>query len=163
MYADFAGPGGHTDYIMLIFAIYWSVFFDTYVGTIVYVAAFVTEEALYVMDYGFETMFSHLTHVTCARCVHPDAPRDHADHHLLHRPRGLQVFLGMLAAAGSSLSVGLYCASCCLLMINNGSLGDLQDTDDGTRFSVSFILQHFVPLLVSRGRRSTRAAARSSS
>ena len=50
--------------LITVFAIYWSVFWDTYVGSLVYVAAFITEEALYVRDYGVEVLFSHLTHVT---------------------------------------------------------------------------------------------------
>ena len=46
------------------------------------------------------------------------------------------------------MAVALYCASACLLMINNGSLGNLQDTADGTRFSISFIYQHFLPVFI---------------
>ena len=151
VYCDFSGPGAHTDYIVLItvFAVYWSVFWDTYVGSLVYVAAFITEEVLYVRDYGFEVLFSHLTHVTLvfgavvlmfSLLLQTVA--------FVYRPRWLQVLIGMSTAAGSSLSLALYCASACLLMINNGSLGNLQDTDDGARFSISFILQHFVPVLV---------------
>ena len=151
VYSDFSGRGGHTDYVMLvsIFAIYWSVFWDTYLGTLIYVIAFVVEEYLYVQEYGVETLFSHLTHVTLVLCA------GILTLHILlqtvafvYRPRRLQVFIGMLTTAGSSLAVALYCASAALLMINNGSLGNLQDTDDGTRFSISFIYQHFLPAFV---------------
>jgi len=151
VYSDFSGQGGHTDYVMLIsiFAIYWSVFWDTYAGTIVYLVAFIVEEALYVRDYGFETLFSHLTHVTLVTCTALLTLHVFLQTLLFaYQPRWLQVFLGMVTSAGSSLAIGLYCASACLLMINNGSLGNLQDTDDGTRFAISFILQHFVPALV---------------
>ena len=150
-YADFSGPGGHTDYVMVasIFAVYWSVFWDTYTGTLIYVIAFVVEEVVYVQEYGADTLFSHLTHVTLVLCSGILVM------HLLLQtlafvwaPRQLQVFIGMLTAAGSSLAVALYCASACLLMINNGSLGNLQATDDGTHFSISFIYQHFVPVFI---------------
>lgn len=151
VYSDFSGRGGHTDYILIgsIFAVYWSVFFDTYIGTLIYVIGFIVEEALYVNEYGVETLFSHLTHITLLLC---------AGILILHivlqtvafvwAPRELQVAIGMLTAAGSSLAVALYLASASLLMINNGSISNLQDTHDGARFSISFIYQHFVPLFV---------------
>jgi len=151
VYSDFAGKGGHTDYVMLvsIFAVYWSVFWDTYLGTLIYVVAFAVEEVLYVIDYGTDTLFSHLTHVTLVLCAGILVV------HLVLQtvafawsPRQLQVFIGMLTTAGSSLAVALYCASACLLMITNGSLGNLQDTQDGTRFSISFIYQHFLPVFI---------------
>lgn len=151
VYSDFSGPGGHTDYIMLvsIFAVYCSVFWDTLIGTLIFLIAFTIEEYLYSMEYGAAVLFSHLTHVTLVLCTALLAV------HLLLQtialrsaPRWLELAIGMVTAAGSSLAVGLYCASACLLMINNGSLGDLQDTDDGTRFAISFILQHFVPVFI---------------
>ena len=150
-YSDFSGPGGHTDYILIgsIFAVYWSVFFDTYIGTLIYVVGFIIEEVLYVNEYGIATLFSHLTHVTLVLC---------AGILILHillqtvafvwAPRELQVLIGILTTAGSSLAVALYLASASLLMASNGSISNLQDTADGTRFSISFIYQHFVPLFV---------------
>lgn len=151
LYSDFSGRGGHTDYVMLvsIVAIYWSVFWDTFLGTAIYVVAFVVDEIFYVRDYGLDEMLSHLTHVTLVISASLLAL------HLLLQtiafvwaPRRLELLIGMTTAAGTSASLGLYCASACLLMANNGSLGDLQDTNDGTRFAISFILQHFVPVLI---------------
>ena len=151
VYSDFSGRGAHTDYIMMItiFAIYLSVFWSTYVGTLIYVVAFVVEEVLYVDEYGANTLFSHLTHVTLILC---------ASILILHillqtvaffrSPKWLQRLIGLLTTAGSSLAVLLYCASACMLMINNGSMGDLQNTDDGARFSLSFIYQHFIPVFI---------------
>lgn len=150
-YSDFSGPGGHTDYVMIItiVAIFWSAFFDTWIGTLVYVIAFVFEEAMYVNKYGFERLFSHLTHVTLIFC---------ASLLVLHmtlatitffwRPRMLEVLIGMVTVAGSSLAVALFCASACLMMSSNGSLGDLEDTQDGTRFAMSFTYQHFIPAFI---------------
>lgn len=151
VYSDFSGRGGHTDYIMLItiIAIYLSVFHTTYFGTLIYVIAFAVEQVLYVDEYGANTLFSHLTHVTLILC---------AGILILHillqtvnfrcNSDLLQKLIGLLTVAGSSLAVLLYCASASMLMINNGSLGDLQDTDDGARFSLSFIYQHFIPVFI---------------
>ena len=150
-YTDFAGPGGHTDFIFLIsvIAIFWSTFFDTAFGTLIYVTAFVWEEALYVEAYGIRSLFSHLTHITLLFC---------ASLLMLHflltlvaffYPRAwLERFLGTVTVAGSSLAVALYLASACLLMATNGSLGELQDTEDGSRFAIAFTYQHFLPVFV---------------
>lgn len=151
LYVDFSGHGGHTDYVLMasLFAVYCSVFVDTFVGTVMYLVAFVIEEVFYVRNYGVAVLFSHATHTTLVFS---------AALLILHlvlqsiafcwAPRELQLLIGVVTAAGSSLAVALYCASACLLMVNNGSLGELQDTDDGTRFAVSFIFQHFVPVLI---------------
>lgn len=150
-YSDFSGPGGHTDYVMVItvVAIFWSAFFDTWVGTFAYIIAFVFEEAMYVNEYGFERLLSHLTHVTLIFC---------ASLLILHmalttitffaRPSWLEKVLGMVTVAGASLSIGLFCASACLMMSANGSLGDLEDTHDGTRFAMAFTYQHFIPAFI---------------
>lgn len=150
LYSDFSGKGGHTDYVMLvvIFAVYWSVFWDTWLGTLTIAVALLVEEVLYAMDYGAEVLFSHLTHLSLVICIALLAL-----HVLLqtvafwYAPRWLEIGIGMLTSAGTSLAVGLFCASACLMMTQNGSLGSLQDTDDGTRFAISFILQHFAPFL----------------
>lgn len=149
-YSDFAGRGGHTDYVALaaLFSIYWAVFWDMLVGTLVITVAFAVEEAFYVANYGVATLVSHLTHVALVACIALLAL-----HLLLQgalvfwQPRWLQVGLGMVTAAGMSLSVALYCVSCCLLMATNGAAGLPAHLDDGSHFAVSFTLQHFVPVL----------------
>ena len=150
-YSDFSGPGGHTDYVMIITiaSIFWSAFFDTWIGTLAYITAFVFEEIMYVQEYGIETLLSHLTHVTLIFC---------AGLLLVHmllttvsffcRPRFLEVLIGMVTVAGSSLAVALFCASACLLMSTNGSLGELDNTHDGSRFAMSFTYQHFIPAFI---------------
>lgn len=151
MYSDFSGRGGHTDYLLLgsVFAIYWSVFFDTYVGTLIYVVGFTIDETLYANEYGIATLFSNPTHVALILCAGVLSL-----HIILQTvafvwaPRQLQVLIGILTAAGSSLAVALYLASAALLMSNNGSISNLRHNNDGTRFSISFIYQHFVPLFV---------------
>lgn len=150
-YADFSGPGGHTDYVMVItiVAIFWSTFFDTWLGTLIYVVAFVWEEVLYVEEYGLSNLFSHLTHITLLLCASLLIL-----HSLLtslafcYTQRWLENLIGMVTVAGSSLAVALYCASACLAMSSNGSLGELQDTEDGTRFAIAFTYQHFLPIFI---------------
>ncbi len=150
VYADFEGGGGHTDYIALvvIFAIYWAVFWDMLLGTVIIAVAFAVEEGFYVMAYGFATLFSHLTHLSLVICIALLAMHSIAQLAMQWwQPRWLQLVLGMLTAAGMSLAVGLYCASCCLLMANNGASGLPDTLDGGSHFAVSFTLQHFVPVL----------------
>ena len=149
--ATFDGRGGHTDYVLMavIFGIYTSFFLDSVTGTLIYIVAMVVEEVIYVQYYGIETLFSHLTHltlvVTLALLVL---------HTLLQlltscfRSDALYLLAGVVTAAGTSLSLGLYLASASLLSVSNGNIGDLQDTDDGSWFAFSFVLQHFCPLLI---------------
>lgn len=150
-FADFSGPGWHTDYTMLItiFAIFWSTFFDTWAGTLIYVTAFVWEEFLYVADNGFTVLFSHFTHVTLIFC---------ASLLILHlllasvayftAPQWLESFIGMVTVAGSSLAVGLYCASACLMMSSSGSINEIENFEDGARTATTFIYHHFVPVMI---------------
>lgn len=149
-YSDFSGSGGHTDYVALIvvFAVYWGVFWDMLIGTLIITVAYAVEEAFYVANYGFETLFSHLTHLSLVVCIGLLAVHSVVQGALVFwQPRWLQVGLGMLTAAGMSLSVGLYCASCGLLMSANGAIELPADVDGGSHFAISFTLQHFVPVL----------------
>ena len=151
VYSDFAGVGGHTDYVILIslFSIFWSTFFDKWAGTLLYVVAFFVEEVLYVYDFGYETLFSHLTHVTLLFC---------AALLVLHlvltsvaffwTPKWLEIVIGMVTVAGSSLAVALYCAAACLVMASNGGIAGLEDIGNGSRTAISFILQHFLPVFI---------------
>lgn len=147
--ADFAGVGGHTDYaaMIVIFGIFWAFFWDGIVGTTVIVVAYTVEEVLYAMDFGPRELFSHFTHLSLVLTIALLAV------HLLlqvlflwYSPRHLQELMGVVAVAGSSIACALYCASCCLLLANNGRVGDLIDTNDGAHFALAFALQHFVPL-----------------
>ena len=150
-YSDFSGVGGHTDYVILValFSIFWSTFFDTWAGTLLYVIAFVVEETLYVYDYGYETLFSHLTHVTLLFC---------AALLILHlvltfiaffwTPKWLERLIGIVTVAGSSLAVALYCSSACLVMASTGAIVELENIRDGSRAAISFILQHFLPVFI---------------
>lgn len=151
-YSDFAGSGGHTSYVAMtaLFSIYWAVFWDVLVGTIVVAAAFAVEEGFYVAKYGFATLFSHPTHLSLVVSTGLLALHSLAQGAFVFwQPRWLQTSLGMLAAAGMSLSVCLYCMSCCLLMATNGSVGLTDDAIDfeDTHFATRFTLQHFVPVL----------------
>ena len=149
--ATFDGKGGHTDYVLLavIFGIYTSFFLDNITGTIIYTVAMIIEEVIYVQYYGFSTLFSHLTHLTLVVTIALLIL-----HTLLQlltlcfRSDSLYLLAGVVTAAGTSLSLGLYLASASLLAVGNGNLGDLQDTDDGSWFAMAFVLQHFCPLLM---------------
>lgn len=149
--ATFDGKGGHTDYVLLavIFGIYTSFFLDNITGTLIYTIAMIIEEAIYVQYYGFNNLFSHLTHLTLVVTI--VLLTLHTLLQLLtlcFRSDALYLLAGVIAAAGTSLSLGLYLASASLLAVGNGNLGDLQDTDDGSWFALSFVLQHFCPLLI---------------
>lgn len=149
-YADFSGEGGHSDYtiLVLLVAVYWSVFQDTWLGTLAAASAFAFEEILYVMNYGTWQLFSHLTHLSLVICIGLLVL-----HVLLqtvafwYAPRWLEIGIGMVTAAGSSLAVGLLCASACLVVTQNGNLSSLQETDDGANFAIVFTMQHFFPFL----------------
>jgi hypothetical protein len=150
-YSDFSGSGGHTDYVTLIviFAVYWGVFWDMLIGTLIITAAYAVEEGLLLADYGFETLFSRLSHLSLVVCIGLLALHSLVQGALVFwQPRWLQVGLGMLTVAGMSTAVSLYCASCCMLMSTNGATGLLADVDGGSHFAISFTLQHFVPVLV---------------
>lgn len=149
--ATFDGKGGHTDYVLLavIFGIYTSFFLDSITGTLIYTIAMLTEEAVYVQYYGFNDLFSHLTHLTLVVTIVLLIV-----HTLLQlltlcfRSDALYLLAGVIVAAGTSLALGLYLASASLLAVGNGNLGDLQDTEDGSWSALSFVLQHFCPLLI---------------
>lgn len=150
-YSDFSGRGGHTDYVTLVvmFAVYWGVFWDMLIGTLIITAAYAVEEGFLLADHGFETLVSHLSHLPLVVCIGLLALHSLGQGALVFwQPRWLQVALGMLTAAGMSLSVGLYCASCCLLMSANGAIGMPVDADGSSHFAVGFTLQHFAPVLV---------------
>lgn len=147
--SDFAGVGGHTDYaaLVVIFGIFWAFQWDGIVGTTVIVVAYTVEEVLYAMDFGARELFSHITHLALVLTIAL------LSLHLLlqvvflwYSPRQLQELMGVVAVAGSSIACALYCASCCLLLANNGRVGDLIDTNDGSHFALTFALQHFIPL-----------------
>lgn len=147
--SDFAGVGAHTDYVALVvlFGVFWSFFWDGLLGTAVIVAAYVVEEVLYAMDYGARELFSHFTHLALVMTIALLAV------HLLlqitflwYSTRQLEEFMGVVTVAGSSIAVALYCGSCCLLLANNGRVGDLLDSTDGAHFALTFVLQHFAPL-----------------
>lgn len=146
---DFSGVGGHTDYIAIVvlFGIFWSFFWDAIAGTTVIVAAYVVEEVLYAMDYGARELFSHFTHMALLMTITLMAV------HLLlqivflwYSTRQLEEFMGVVTVAGSSIAMALYCSSCCLLLANNGRVGDLINSTDGAHFALAFVLQHFAPL-----------------
>jgi hypothetical protein len=150
LYADFSGAGGHTDYVALavVFAIYYSFFWDQLVGTFVIVAAYVMEEAFYVVNYGMESLLSYLTHQALIVCIVLLAM--HVVLQLVlwcYSPRWLQIVIGMVTTAGVSVSIGLFLASCCLLLATNGAAGLSAGTDNGAHFAIAFTLQHFVPVL----------------
>ena len=154
--ATFDGKGGHTDYVLLavIFGVYTSFFFDRVVGTLIYLVAMVVEEVIYVQYYGFGTLFTHLTHLTLV--VTMSLLAFHTFLQLLNlcfRSDALYLLAGVVTAAGTSLSLGLYLGSATLLAVVNGNLADLQEDladlqDNGSWFASSFVLQHFCPLLI---------------
>ncbi len=149
MSADFAGVGGHTDYVamVVVFGIFWSFYWDTLVGTVVTVAAYAVEEVLYAADYGSDTLFSHLTHLALVVTIALLALHLALQTVLYwYAPRRLQEFTGAVAVAGTSIALALYTASCCLLLANNGRVGNLIDANDGASFALTFTLQHFLPL-----------------
>lgn len=154
--ATFDGKGGHTDYVLLavIFGVYTSFFFDRVVGTLIYLVAMVVEEVIYVQYYGFGTLFTHLTHLTLL--VTMSLLAFHTFLQLLNlcfRSDALYLLAGVVTAAGTSLSLGLYLGSATLLAVVNGNFADLQEDladlqDNGSWFASSFVLQHFCPLLI---------------
>lgn len=151
LYSDFSGVGGHTDYVILavIVAIFWSAFYDTWFGTLLYVIAFLTEEVLYAYNYGYTTLFSHLTHITllfCAGLLILHLALDSLSY--FSGTRDWDHMIGIITVAGSSLAVGLFCASACLVMASNGSIAELEDIGDGSRTAISFILHHFLPFFI---------------
>jgi len=151
-FCSFAGEGGHSDYtaLAIVASVWISVFDDTLLGSATYAIAFTIEEALFVSTYGVSDIFSHLTHVTlvfCAAILVLNIAMQALT--LVYDSANVRLAIGVTSVAGVSLSLGLYVASACLLMSNNGSLGNLQISNGGgSRFAVTFITQHFVPLLV---------------
>lgn len=148
----FSGPALTTELTLLasIAAIYVSSFWSTLVGSLIHCVAMVTEEAFYVSHYGAEELFSHLTHLTLVLSTSLLILHSLLDMFSTLTPPTVasRWWKGIIVTAGTSLSSALYCASACLLMVTNGSLGELQDTQDGRWFAKAFVLQHFVPFLV---------------
>ena len=115
-----------------------------------YCIASAVDEFFYVQHFGVANLLSHLTHVTLVistalLLVHSLVDMLPA---MLSYSDAARWIKGLLATAGASISSALYCASACLLLVSNGSLSNLQATNNGTWFSVAFVLQHFVPFLV---------------
>jgi hypothetical protein len=148
----FSGLALSTELALLtsIAAIYVSVFWSTLFGSLIYCVAMTVEEAFYVSHYGFEELFSHLTHLTLVVSTSLLTLHSIIDLLATFVPGSVagRWWKGIIVTVGTSLSSALYCASACLLMVTNGSLGELQDTDDGKWFAKAFVLQHFVPFLV---------------
>lgn len=148
--SDFQGVGGHTDYaaMVILFGIFWSFYWDSIVGTAVIIVAYTIEEVLFAMEYGASKLFSQVTHLALVMTLVL------LGLHLalqavfqFYSPRRLQEAMGMVAVAGSSIACALYCASCCILISNNGRMTDRTiDASDGTHAALAFLLQHFVPL-----------------
>lgn len=147
--ADFAGVGGHTDYMamVVIFGIFWSFFWDSIAGTAAIVIAYAVEEHCLAQYYGARELFSHVTHMALVLTIVLLAL------HLViqvvfrfYESRTLQEAMGTIAVAGSSIACALYGTSCCILISNNGRGGNLIDANDGAHFALAFVLQHFAPL-----------------
>jgi hypothetical protein len=147
----FSGPALTTELTLLtcIAAIFVSSFWSTLLGSLIHCVAMTTEEAFYVSHYGFEELFSHLTHLTLVVSTSLLILHSLVDLMSTLTPPtvAMRWWKGVIVTAGTSLSSALYCASACLLMVTNGSLGELQDTHDGLWFAKAFVLQHFVPFL----------------
>ena len=160
-YSRFEGVGYHTDIVLLVsmMAVFVSATSDTLAGSILYAAAMTYEQVYLLNAIGPSQVFVHLTHVTlfgslallwtwvacatvkelveCGFTIKEDS--------LINRA------LGTLATAGTSLTFGLFVASCLLLAASNGNLPQEDDVFRGgspKRSMLQFVLAHFVPLFV---------------
>lgn len=162
-YSTFEGEQVHTDIILIVslFAIFVSATTDTFIGTLVYAIAMSYEQVELLNNYGSQFIFIHLTHITlfvslllmwmwiafmafkefmvlgCGFGFRDDSVVNRA--------------IGTLAAAGTSLTFGLFVASALLLAASNGGLPQEDDVFRGgspTRSMLAFALCHFVPFMI---------------
>jgi len=153
LHGSFEGKGGHISYVMLamIVAVYWSTYLDHWTGSLIYVIAFVWDQIIYVRDWGTDALLKHATSITliCNTILL-------AMHMLLTtfyyfgERRVLQSLVGIITVAGSSLAVGLYTASACLLMSTDGSydVSEFHTRSTGSITAASFFSQHFIPVFI---------------
>lgn len=153
LHGSFEGTGGHTSYIMLamIIAVYWSTYLDQWTGSLLYVIAFFWDQTIYVRDWGVKALLSHATSVillcnTTLLAVHLLL----TTLYYFGERKVLQSLVGIITVAGSSLAVGLYTASACLLMSTDGSydVSEFHTRSTGSITAASFFSQHFIPVFI---------------
>lgn len=156
-YSSIEGEQYHTDivFILSLISIFVSMFGGTLTGSSIYILSMGYEKYRLVDTYGTERVYNHLTHVTltvalicmsvhvlvatfkevCFMCS------------VITKSVKIDTFLAIVAIFGTSLSCGLYIASCLMISGTNGGLPDdeaLRDSS-GKRTMITFILDHFVP------------------
>tara|TARA_X000001036_G_scaffold33877_3_gene27666 strand:+ start:1664 stop:3331 length:1668 start_codon:yes stop_codon:yes gene_type:complete len=135
--------------VLLLIAVIWSSYIDTWSGGFFYLAAFIWDEAMYINEVGIDRALTHATHVSLffnafLLLVHTLL----VAFRYSFPSRELELFTGATAVAGSSVAAGLFTASACLVMGYGGSIEATYKMDDGPRDSATFVFQHFAPLLV---------------
>lgn len=159
IYAYYSPNGAqwHSDVCAMValFGSMVSAFGDTFVGTLLYFGAAAYEEYLVIENYGAEQVFNHLTHCTlfislCMLGVYivVDLLKIGLSWIFYVREDSLlNRLLAVVATFGTSLTFGLYVASCILLAGSNGALPDDSVRDgSGKRTLIVYILNHFYPL-----------------
>ena len=160
-FCTFSGAQAHTDYIAIaaVVALFIEAWMDLLSGMLVYAVAFSVEQALLVQNYGVEHVFNHLTHVSLF--VHLGLlwlfvalvafKQVLAACFSVSEKSPFSALIGLVATAGASLALALYLASTVLLACSTGDLPSEAERfrdNSAKRFSVAFLLDHWLPLFV---------------
>lgn len=155
-YSSSSGAQWHSDVCATIALLGFAVaaLGDTFAGALAYFGAAAYEEYKVIETYGADNVFSHLTHCTlfvslCMMAVYlvlDLLTRALSLCFVVDASSVLNRTLAVVAAFGTSLSFGLYVASCILVAGSNGALPDDSLRDgSGRRTMIVFILNHFCP------------------
>lgn len=160
-YARFEGDQFHTDVILLVslVAVFVSATTDTLVGTLIYTIVMTYEQVQLLNNYGSQFVFVHLTHVTLfvslllmwVWVTFMVLKSVLSCFYQVKNESVINKVIGISTATGTSLTFGLFMASSLLLAASNGNLPQEDDVFRGgspRRSMISFVLCHFVPLLV---------------